>query len=461
MPKEINIRQYIVMPMQDDQELYQAYRLENIYEALKGVERHLYSILPSLAGKFEVVALPTRNWKLMVKEVPEEARPLTELVISVEFHDEAVLIEFREAIRHIGAIVGADIAARQTEYWCPANVEQLIFGNRAAARQLIYAEELARQNLVGDGVNVVVVDRGLDERFLGANFRGGWSITNPYTHVLQMPGRTQGEDARHGMMMVRNILDAAPNASIYDFPLIPPRIWDISPFVADAQAAFQQLRHDIRFLGRWPQWTGPWVLVNAWAVFDRRSEHPAGDYTDNLAHPLNAEVTRAADDGLDLVFCAGNCGQFCPDQRCGPRDQGPGQSIFGANSHPRVISVGAVRVDAKWLGYSSQGPGQPNMALAGSLPPLRKPDFCAPSNFSETGDAYTANTGTSAACGVTAGVVAALRSRWAQAAVSPDVLRAILSLSARKTEGPGWNGRLGNGVLNVETALQVLDNVPA
>src|SRR5215469_18048946 len=109
--------------------------------------------------------------------------------------------------------------------------------------------------------------------------RGGWSHTNPYTGAVQLPGMTQGNDARHGLMMVRNILNLAPNAGIYDLPLIPPRIWDIDPFMTDAQASLNQVLNDIQFLSGWPGWSGPWVLVNAWAIFDRRSEVPAGDYT--------------------------------------------------------------------------------------------------------------------------------------------------------------------------------------
>jgi hypothetical protein len=234
-------------------------------------------------------------------------------------------------------------------------------------------------------------------------------------------------------------------------PLIPPRIWDVGAFISDAQAAFDYMLNDIAFLSTFPHWSGPWVLVNAWAVFDRRSEQPLGDYTNRRTHPFNHQITKAVKAGRDVIFCAGNCGQFCPDDRCGPRDIGPGQSVLGANSHHRVISVGAVRTDAMWLGYSSQGPGQPNMARL-------KPDFCAPSNFAETGDAYTSNTGTSAACGIAAGVVAALRSRpgWEPATVSPNELRRTLDRTTRRTQGNLWNERLGHGILDVQAAFDDL-----
>jgi hypothetical protein len=90
------------------------------------------------------------------------------------------------------------------------------------------------------------------------------------------------------------------------------------------------------------------------------------------------------DDNIDVVFAAGNCGQFCPDSRCGAEDQGPGRK----------------------LGWE-------------------KPDFCAASHFCEDDDAFSINTGTSAACGLTGGIVAALRSRWNSTRVSPNQLKDI------------------------------------
>src|SRR5205823_643362 len=120
--------------------------------------------------------------------------------------------------------------------------------------------------------------------------------------------------------------------------------------------------------------------------------HPL-NYSANREHPLNIIVGQAASEH-DVVFAAGNCGQFGPMARCGVHDVGPGHSILGANSHPDVLTVGAVRTDGLWLGYSSQGPG--------ALYP-DKPDLCAASQFSDNEDAYAGNTGTSAACALAAG----------------------------------------------------------
>ena len=168
-------------------------------------------------------------------------------------------------------------------------------------------------------------------------------------------------------------------------------------------------------LGKFP---GPWILVNPWGIYDRRSEYPLGGYTENPFSLFNLLVAVAVLQDIDVVFAAGNCGQFCPDNRCGERDRGPGHSIWGANSLEPVLTVGAVRADDMWLGYSSQGPGQPRLALG-----AEKPDLCAASQFREDDDAFSINSGTSAACGLAGGVVAALRSRWDTGSVPPRRLK--------------------------------------
>jgi Subtilase family len=414
--------------------------------------------LSEFAEYFTIAALPSLTWRLEAPDV--ETRPLEvdHLVIPIRIAKD-VLNRFRRVVVDAEgeSAIGADLAAATGEYFCPSSIEQALFGTRSSARDLIHADVLSDHNLSGGApntpaVNVVLVDRGLDRRFLG-NFQGGWRHVNPYNPAdVHQPGMTVGEEAEHGKMMIRNIQDTALNANIWDLPLIPPRIWDVDVFINDAQAMLDVVLHDItNHLSPIPRWSGPWVLVNPWAIFDRRSEYPAGDYTNRLTHPFNTTITQAVSEDRDVIFCAGNCGQFCPDSRCGPWDIGPGQDVLGANSHPRVISVGAVRTDAMWLGYSSQGPGQPNMARL-------KPDFCAPSNFSETGDAYTRNTGTSAACGVAAGVIAALRSRpgWDPGTVSPNELRRTLNRTTRKTQGRHWNERLGHGILDVQHAFEDL-----
>ncbi len=254
------------------------------------------------------------------------------------------------------------------------------------------------------------------------------------------------------MMIAENILKVAPNAKLFDLPLVPSKIDNIQAFLSLADAAFRHMLADIALwkVGPFP---GPWILVNPWGIYDRRSEHPRGHYTENPHNPFNRLVKHAVAQRMDVVFAAGNCGQFCPDGRCGEKARGPSHSIWGANSLEQVLTVGAVRVDDIWLGYSSQGPGQ---QLLGS----DKPDLCATSQFAEDDDAFTINTGTSAACGLAAGVVAALRSRWNDATVSPYQLKQILNQTARKPVAVPWSNvlkhRLGNGILDARAAFEAL-----
>jgi hypothetical protein len=198
--------------------------------------------------------------------------------------------------------------------------------------------------------------------------------------------------------------------------------------------------------------------MNAWAVFDRRSEGVhLGEYTENLGpggvppHHFIRVIEHIAIYNLDIVFCAGNCGEVCPDDRCGPDDYGPGRSIWGANAHRDVLTAGAVRVDQMWPGYSSEGPG-PTPHLQ-----REKPDLCAPTQFVGTAGRYPPSAGTSASAGVAAGIVCALRSdaRWDQTNVSPNALKQILNDMA-VPPGPGWNPYLGCGILDAYAAYQRL-----
>jgi Subtilase family len=344
-----------------------------------------------------------------------------------------------------------DLVFASSDHWCIGDASNPMFSDRSAAEKLLGVDYLRSQhNTTGKGVNVVIVDQGLDKQALGASYGGGWSVGNsPAGSPMPTPGSVR---LPHAMMIAQNILKVAPDTLLFDLPLAPPRISNIQAFLSLADAAYQNLEARIAILktGEFP---GPWILVNPWGIFDRSTEHPLGHYTQNPNSHFNQLALDAVRANIDVVFAAGNCGQFCPDNRCGLTDRGPGHSIWGANSLEPVLTVGAVRSDTMWLGYSSQGPGQP---LLGP----NKPDLCAVSQFCEDDDAFSINTGTSAACGITAGIVAALRSRWDSTTVPPGQLKRILNQTARKPPGLQWGNdlgrRLGNGILDARAAFDEL-----
>jgi subtilisin family serine protease len=341
---------------------------------------------------------------------------------------------------------GADVPFAGTEHWCPGEAADPIFSNRDAAERLLDVPYLRdTKKRTGKNVNVAVVDQGLNKQLLGGNYGGGWSVGGT------LPGTTSPADPcsvrpTHGMMIAHNILQVAPDATLFDLPLVPWKILDIPVFLALADAAFRTMLQAIANYKAGSVYNGPWIIVNPWGVFDTKTDlAPPNDYVNNATHSFNVQITNAVASGIDIVFAAGNCGQFCPDHRCGCADIGPGHSILGANSLASVLTVGAVRADTTWLGYSSQGPGQSHLAHD-------KPDLCATSQFHESGDAFTVNTGTSAATALATGVVAGLRSKPSAAGLTPAKLKSILIQTARKVDGPGWNGRRGHGVLNARAA---------
>lgn len=359
--------------------------------------------------------------------------------------------------------IGVDNALSLGEYSVPSLPDAAVFGSFEDARRLIHADSLPG-DLDGRSVNVVVVDAGLDKRAIPrGQFGGGWRPC-PEGNGLPMPavpGETIGENALHGMMIVNDILALAPRATIFDVPLVPPpKLFDIFSFVGVADAVYRQIASDIKCFQQQGRFTGPWVFVNAWAVFDRRSEGPfLGEYTENKGPCMDGhppfpfiETIEAVARDFDIAFCAGNCGEVCPDGRCGPDDYGPGRGIWGANADSGVLTTGAVRVDGIWAGYSSEGPGPTPFLCA------QKPDLCAPSQFLGPRGLYPPSSGTSAAAAVATGVVAALRSRagWDQTRISPGVLKLILNYTAKQTQGFGWDSCLGNGILDAGEAYRFL-----
>jgi subtilisin family serine protease len=295
----------------------------------------------------------------------------------------------------------------------------------------IGADKLKASKITGKNIRVVIVDTGIDGTHPGPS---GENLQNNISATFKPVSGYKSGSAKsdHGTMVAFDCLLAAPDAVLYDYPLLKGDGKSWQSFLSDALSAFANL---MDLLQKQP---GPLVVNNSWALYNRSTDAPVGtpeNYSANPNHPFNQVVGSLVSAGADVVFAAGNCGQDCPDGRCGTDDTGPGQSIHGANSHPSVITVAAVTVKKQWLGYSSQGPG----GLA-----KEKPDLSGYSQFLGSG-VYTADGGTSAACPVVSGTVAALRQAWPKA--SPDAVKAALEKNAQPL-GSGWSYNTGSGVVD-------------
>lgn len=415
---------------------------ENIFRAL--------GVPSSLWDGASVVGIPSQDFGLygVDEKLPEPERE----VVQIAFAWQPSLDSFLERVHALSLSepekaprVGADLpfsVSDYVDYWCPAG-SGASFGTRREAIRQIRADALGPLN--GSGVNIVLVDRGIGhDVLLPANKGFGWIFNG------QSPFTAIGERAEHSAMLIRDILAIAPAARFFDMPLIPPRVEKVGAFLADAHTAFAYaMKFGIPIFNLFVP--GRWVIVNAWATFDLRSDNdlPPLRYRDNPEHPFHDAVTGLVNDGCDVIFAAGNCGQFCPDDRCGPGDIGHGNSISGANGYKEVLSVGAVRSDGRALGYSSQGLGRIAWPGADSS---QKPDISAPSHYRLETDPGRISSGTSAACGIAAGVVAALRTKSIGTGATPANLIAAL----RSSPGGTYDSQFGCGILNAEAARTTL-----
>ncbi|MCP4248106.1 MAG: S8 family serine peptidase, partial [bacterium] len=224
----------------------------------------------------------------------------------------------------------------------------------------------------------------------------------------------------HGEMCATDVLGMAPEAQLYDLRLPDSGADSLGAVISDALAGFQWAINQHRNNGT------PQVLTNSWGIY-RKSWDPS--YATDPNHIFTRKVVDAVNEGIVVLFAAGNCGGTCPSKKCSS-DNGPGKSIWGANGHPLVITVGAANTKEQLIGYSSQGPA--------ALDP-QKPDFCSISHFKGY---FASDTGTSAACPVAAGVVALLKQ--CKKNLTPAAAKAVLKATAKNIGPAGWDQHSGS-----------------
>ncbi len=321
-------------------------------------------------------------------------------------------------------------------------------GTVADLRRLLGIERIAALGMDGAGVAVAVVDNGIALDFLAAHgLHPALDATASWTPSADVaPGKAKPD---HGSMCAFAVLQSAPRATLLDYPVLRSTRQGDSPFdgyLSDAIAAYGEL---LKVMSRSAAERGFQSLVvsNSWGVFSPSWDFPkgmAGRYIDNAAHPFHRAVQDLQAAGADILFAAGNCGADCPDAACEYPAGEP--TITGANAYAEVVTVAAVDVTHAIAGYSSRGPG----AIA-----PQKPDLAAYSHFlgSEVFGPGTADSGTSAACPVAAGIVAALRSklpfREGVAATSPAAVKQRLMADAQQVAGePAHSLATGAGILD-------------
>lgn len=325
-------------------------------------------------------------------------------------------------------------------------------GTHLDVAQKLDVPGLAQRQLDGTGVAVAILDTGINLKHLNAklgpgkqplfDFGNSWvpqgSTTQPGTHPLD-----------HGTMCAFDALIAAPKATLLDFPILggsAPGGSVVGRTLSVALQGFAQLLvfWAVGFAASGSAKYKALVVSNSWGMYHPSWDFPAGHpgrFVDNPNHPFNIVVGTLARSGADIVFAAGNCGAQCADGRCQGRTS---QTIMGSSALADVLTLaGCDTTDAR-VGYSSQGP-----SIAGMF--QQKPDLTAYTHFSgsEAFGPGSPDSGTSAACPVAAGCIAALRTKISNTAVPPASLFAALRATARTVPGQtGWNGDYGFGIID-------------
>jgi subtilisin family serine protease len=322
-------------------------------------------------------------------------------------------------------------------------------GNDQDVARLLGVKALADEGLDGRGVPLAIVDTGINIAYLESKGRDPrYSIRRSWTPqgVQTKPGR---HPVDHGTMCAFDAGIAAPEATLLDYAVLLSRTTGdtaMSGLLSDAVLAYSKL---LGILQAQPVGRRRLVVSNSWGMFDPAWDFPVGhqgNYSDNPAHPFNVMVASLADAGADILFAAGNCGRDCPDGRCG---FGGTQPICGANSHPSVLSIAGIDTKKRRVGYSSQGPGR--LAAA-------KPDVSTYTHFTGSG-VFPQDSGTSAACPVAAGVVAAIRTHHSASQLAPAELRTLIAKTATDLGGTGFDDDFGWGALDGAALIAPLANV--
>jgi serine protease AprX len=301
-------------------------------------------------------------------------------------------------------------------------------GTIADVANYLGADRIWSAGYKGEGIVVGIVDGGITA--IGRTPKAG--ETARVAHVIGgWPTKDWGTTSKawddHGNMTSTDVLGMAPEAHIYDI-----RISGAGGAVSEALAGYQWAIDQHRRDGT------PQILSNSWGIYQESWD---SEYARDPDHPFTRKVVEAIDEGIVVLFAAGNCGATCPSSRCGT-DTGPGRSIWGANGHPQVITVGAVNKDEQFVGYSSQGPA--------ALDP-EKPDFCAITHFKGY---FASDNGTSAATPVAAGVAALLRQ--CNPSLTQSQIKDVLKSTAKDIGPAGTDQHSGAGIIQAGEAFAKL-----
>jgi subtilisin family serine protease len=410
-------------------------------------------------GEFGAVPIwdgADRRPGVSIKERGEKARSLLRPENSKKFLIRAYVAPASLAKPRFndGEPIWSDPDLRGEQAYLPAK------GDTNTVRQDLNTATLQDNGLYGGGVAVAIVDTGIYRRHLARQlgFNPALDFGNSWTPpaVATTPGRNR---VGHGTMCAYGVLAVAPNVTLLDYPLLlgrPTGEHTVSATIGEMMRGYWVL------IWRWALGAitqTALVVNNSWGIFHPSlDEFPPADprrYIDNPNHAFRLYIWVLTALGADVVFAAGNCGAGCPSAVCLQRVAG---TIMGANTYTEVLTLAGCDIDDVRVCYSSQGP-----SIAGM--PQQKPDVTAYTQFlgskTQRGPrGFEPDTGTSTACAVASGCIAALRTSLPPMNTAPAALIGVLQATAQPAGGVVPNFDCGYGIIRPVAAGQNLGIIP-
>lgn len=310
--------------------------------------------------------------------------------------------------------------------------------NLSTVMQAINAPE-AWKVTKGKDVTIAIVDTGIvgSLKEVEAARRSSLDLKGAYQ------GNHWGDDIGHGSMCATISAASKNQGGRYD---------GVAPEVTVLAARSDLTATDIFFIyeglidaKKNKVIPGPLVISNSYGLYQC-----ASDNTLEQDHPYLKTVLAAIDEGIVVVFAAGN-NHWNVKCNFDPTADNP-NTIWSVNSHDRVISVGTVdrngtnqKLPSPHVN-SSRGPGEWSAQH-------KKPDVVAPT-YGEIvwGDSYRVMDwwGTSGACPQVAGLAALLLA--ANNALTPDQVAEIIRSTSKPLGSPA--NCVGAGMIDCGAAIK-------
>lgn len=330
-------------------------------------------------------------------------------------------------------------------YWEPNDGNSLMESAPGSLKDVLVHinADAVRQLTNGEGATIAIIDTGVHENLaeIGGNRRLRWFNPDTY-HADRHWVDRQG----HGSMCAV-IAAGSKDPGLFDG--VAPGSSVISCRTDFSAADISALYLNLISIKQNKQISGPLIVNNSYGLYTCQS--PGVMPAD---HPFMDAINLAIDQGITVVFAAGNNHH---DIACNhPPDADGPNTIWGPNSHDRVLSVGTVNRNNSNQDpstphvNSSRGPGE----WADKHP---KPDCVAPTY----GIVKWANEpksmawwGTSGAAPQAAGLAALIQSYAVQSLggpFQPDEVNDIIRTSCRPLPAP--RSCVGRGLIDCAAAL--------